>query len=100
VTTVDLEEGKTTTAAITLALSKTKILLPDANIGSVRTADSLTGYPSTAYFYTYFNSFSDLELDNYGRLYCQAPSGVGRYSDLSDYVRRVICRGRGVRPLL
>lgn len=68
--TVDLSEGETTTATITLALTKTKILLQDYSAYALYTADSISGgLNSGSVQGVYFNETSDPCFDPYGRLY-------------------------------
>ena len=80
--TVDLEEGKTTTAAIALTLAKTKILLPDVSMMYLYTADSMTGARSSIGYYNYYGEYSDFEFDQYGRVYMLGMSGFNRNADL------------------
>jgi hypothetical protein len=81
--TVDVKEQSTTSIPIKLALSATKIFIPDC-VGDVfKTADSLSGSVSASSI-PYEPGFICYALDGYGRLYLPVSQGFARYSDLSE----------------
>jgi hypothetical protein len=84
---VDLTSGGTATAAITLALTETKILLPDYTTGN--TLQFASELSSSAVIESFqfggnspyqINSDSDFQFDNRGYLYLNGPQGIYRYS--------------------